>query len=86
MEYIPSSANVEFRLIVFRSRIPAKKFLVLKDANLLLQVQLEFEEQSTGGRGYQMYKGGQNSSMMVITWRGSSYELFSEKKKWYNGG
>jgi len=41
-------------LIVFRSRIPAKKFLVLKDAELLLQVQLEFEEQSTGGRGYQM--------------------------------
>jgi len=38
----------------FRSPIPAKKFLVLKDADLLLQVQLEFEEQSTGGRGYQM--------------------------------
>ena len=54
MEYIPSSANVEFRLIVFRSRIPAKKFLVLKDADLLLQVQLEFEEQSTGSGGCQM--------------------------------
>jgi len=54
MESIPSSANVEFRLIVFRSRIPAKKFLVLIDADVLLQVQLEFEEQCTGGRDYQM--------------------------------
>jgi hypothetical protein len=51
MESIPSSANVEFTLIVFRSRIPAKKLLVLKDANLLLNVWLGFEEQSTGGRG-----------------------------------
>jgi hypothetical protein len=51
MESIPSSANVEFRLIVFRSQIPAKKFLVLKDADLLLKVWLGFEEQSTGGRG-----------------------------------
>jgi len=37
METIPSSANVEFILIVFRSRIPAKKFLVLKAADLSLK-------------------------------------------------
>jgi hypothetical protein len=37
MESIPSSANVEFTLIVFRSQIPAKKFLMLKDAALLLK-------------------------------------------------
>jgi len=37
MESIPSSAKVEFTLIVFRLRIPAKKFLVLKDADLLLK-------------------------------------------------
>jgi len=28
-----------------------KKLLVLSDADLLLQVQLEFEEQNTGGQG-----------------------------------
>jgi hypothetical protein len=37
MESIPSSANVEFRLIVFRSPIPAKKYLVPKDADLSLK-------------------------------------------------
>jgi len=30
---------------------------VLKDAGLLLQVQLEFEEQSTGGRGLSDVRG-----------------------------
>jgi len=57
MESIPISANVEFTLTVFRSRIPAKKFLVLKDADLLLQVQLEIEEQSTGGTGLSDVRG-----------------------------
>jgi hypothetical protein len=37
MESIPSSVNVEFRLIVFRSQIPAKKFLLLKDADFLIK-------------------------------------------------
>jgi hypothetical protein len=37
MESIPISANVAFTLIVFRSQIPAKKFLVLKDADHLLK-------------------------------------------------
>jgi hypothetical protein len=86
MESIPSSANVEFRLIVFRSRIPAKKFLVLKDADLLLQVQLEFEELSTGGRGLSDVGRRTKQKDEVITGRGSSYELFSQKKKRYNGG
>jgi len=34
MESIPTSAKVEFTLIVFRSWIPANKFLVLKDADI----------------------------------------------------
>jgi len=38
MESIPSSANVEFTLIVFRLWIPAKRFLVLKDADLVLKI------------------------------------------------
>jgi hypothetical protein len=37
IESIPSSANVEFMLIVFKSQKPAKKFLVLKDVDLFLK-------------------------------------------------
>jgi hypothetical protein len=34
MESIPASAKVEFTLIFFKSWIPAKIFLVLKDADI----------------------------------------------------
>jgi hypothetical protein len=42
-------------------------------------VQLEFEEQSIGGRGLSDVRERTNSRMKVITCGGSKYELFSQK-------
>jgi hypothetical protein len=42
-------------------------------------VQLDFEEQGTGGRRLSDIRG-QNSRMKVITCGGSSYEPFSQRK------
>ena len=46
---------------------------------------LEFDEQSTGGRGLSDVGGRTNRRVKVITWGGSSYVLLLQTKR-YNGG
>jgi hypothetical protein len=55
-ESIPSSAKVEFTLTVFRSWIPAKKFLVLKDADIHYKCSWSLKSRVLGAGGYQMYE------------------------------
>jgi hypothetical protein len=55
---MPISANVEFTLYVFRSQIPAKKFLVLKDANLLLKSAVGILRTECCGKGVVRCKAG----------------------------